>query len=179
MIRKFFLPHLGNRSKSDPCSYELFCLESHILSFPKVLQIPPESLCITGQNFMNQTSYCEPAVQSYIQEISRLLRKRMLFFFFRIDPFWTHSYPEVPSPHSHTRLLYYHFDISEAVSFIHVTDYNFGWLFQLRCTWYVKEVCLILRPFGEDQIPNSRCVMKMNKFLDCSTPYSLWFLVNF
>src|SRR5215471_6641716 len=31
------------RSKSDPCSYELFCLESHILSFPKVLQIPPES----------------------------------------------------------------------------------------------------------------------------------------
>ena len=27
-------------------SYELFCLESHILSFPKVLQIPPESPCI-------------------------------------------------------------------------------------------------------------------------------------
>ena len=33
-------------SKSDPCSYELFCLESHILSFPTVLQIPPESPCI-------------------------------------------------------------------------------------------------------------------------------------
>ena len=46
MVRIFFLPYLGNRSKSDPCSYELFCLESHILSFPKVLQIPPESLCI-------------------------------------------------------------------------------------------------------------------------------------
>ena len=44
-VRIFFL-HLGNRSKSDPCSYELFCLESHILSFPKVLQIPPESPCI-------------------------------------------------------------------------------------------------------------------------------------
>ena len=46
MIRIFFLPYLGNRSKSDPCSYELFCLESHMLSFPKVLQIPPESPCI-------------------------------------------------------------------------------------------------------------------------------------
>ena len=46
MVRIFFLPYLGNRSKSDPCSYELFCLESHILSFPKVLQIPPESPCM-------------------------------------------------------------------------------------------------------------------------------------
>ena len=45
MVRILFLPYLGNRSKSDPFSYELFCLESHILSFPKVLQIPPESLC--------------------------------------------------------------------------------------------------------------------------------------
>ena len=41
MVRIFFLPYLGNRSKLDPCSYERFCLESHILSFPKVLQIPP------------------------------------------------------------------------------------------------------------------------------------------
>jgi hypothetical protein len=47
MVR-IFLPYLGNRSKSDPCSYELFCLESHILSFPKVLQIPPETPCIYG-----------------------------------------------------------------------------------------------------------------------------------
>jgi len=46
MVRIFFLPYLGNRSKSDPCSYELFCLESHILSCPKVMQIPPELLCI-------------------------------------------------------------------------------------------------------------------------------------
>ena len=46
MVRIFFLPYLGKRSKSDPCSYELFCLESHILSFPKILQIPPESPCI-------------------------------------------------------------------------------------------------------------------------------------
>jgi len=46
MVRIFFLPYLGNHSKSDPCSYELFCLVSHILSFPKVLQIPPESPCI-------------------------------------------------------------------------------------------------------------------------------------
>ena len=46
MVRIFFLPYLGNRSKSDPCSYELFCLESHILSFPNVLQILPESPCI-------------------------------------------------------------------------------------------------------------------------------------
>jgi len=48
MVRIFFLPYLGNHSKSDPCSYALFCLESHILSFPKVLQIPPESPCIFG-----------------------------------------------------------------------------------------------------------------------------------
>ena len=46
MVRNFFLPYLGNRSKSDPCSYELFCLESRIVSFPKVLQIPRESPCI-------------------------------------------------------------------------------------------------------------------------------------
>jgi len=49
MFRIFFLPYLGNRSNSDPCSYELFCLESHILSFPKVMQIPPESPCISMQ----------------------------------------------------------------------------------------------------------------------------------
>jgi len=24
MVRIFFLPYLGNRSKSDPCSYEFF-----------------------------------------------------------------------------------------------------------------------------------------------------------
>ena len=46
MVRIFFSPYLGNRSKSDPCSYQLLFLESHILSFPKVLQIPPESPCI-------------------------------------------------------------------------------------------------------------------------------------
>ena len=46
MVCIFFLPYLGNRSKSDPCSYELFCLESHILSFHKILQIPFESLCM-------------------------------------------------------------------------------------------------------------------------------------
>ena len=46
MIRIFFLPYLDNRSISDPCSYELSCLESHILSSPTVLQIPPESPCI-------------------------------------------------------------------------------------------------------------------------------------
>ena len=31
MVRIFFLPYLGNRSKLDPCSYELFCLESHTI----------------------------------------------------------------------------------------------------------------------------------------------------
>ena len=46
MVRIFLLPYLGNRSKPDPCSYKLFCLESHIVSFSKVLQIPPESPCI-------------------------------------------------------------------------------------------------------------------------------------
>jgi hypothetical protein len=46
MVRIFVLPYLGNRSKSEPCSYEIFCLQSHIVSFPKVLQIPPESPCI-------------------------------------------------------------------------------------------------------------------------------------
>src|SRR5215471_11988597 len=51
MVRIFFLPYLGNRSKSDPYSYELFCLESHILSFPKLFQIPPESSCIMDEIF--------------------------------------------------------------------------------------------------------------------------------
>ena len=51
MVRIFLLPYLGNLSKSDPCSYERFCLESYILSFPKVLQIPPELPCITGEIF--------------------------------------------------------------------------------------------------------------------------------
>ena len=45
-VSSFYHISVGNRSKSDPCSYELFCLESHVLSFPKVLQIPPESPCI-------------------------------------------------------------------------------------------------------------------------------------
>ena len=49
MVRIFFLPCLGKRSKSDSCSYELFCLESHIISFLKVFQIPPESPCITEE----------------------------------------------------------------------------------------------------------------------------------
>ena len=40
-----------NRSKSDPCSYELFCLESLILSFSKVMQIPPESPCMYISKF--------------------------------------------------------------------------------------------------------------------------------
>ena len=52
-ILVFILPYLGNRSKSDPCSHKLFCLESHILSFPKVLQIPPESPCICYITFLN------------------------------------------------------------------------------------------------------------------------------
>ena len=46
MVCIFFLPYLGKRSKSDPGSYELFCLQSPILSFPKVLQISSESPCI-------------------------------------------------------------------------------------------------------------------------------------
>ena len=53
MVRIFFLPYLSNHSKSDPCSHQLFCLESHILSFPKVLQIPPESPCMLIQSNEN------------------------------------------------------------------------------------------------------------------------------
>jgi len=56
MIRIFFLPYLDNLSKSDPCSYEVFCLESHILSFPKVLQIPPGSLCISKCNVQSKST---------------------------------------------------------------------------------------------------------------------------
>ena len=40
MVCIVFLPYLGNRSKLDPCSYELFCYH-----FPKYWQIPPESPC--------------------------------------------------------------------------------------------------------------------------------------
>ena len=57
---------------------------------------------VTVQNFMNQTANWETTVQSDIHEFARLLRIRMLSFILRIDRFWTHSYPEVPSPHSHT-----------------------------------------------------------------------------
>src|SRR5215510_5075068 len=57
MVRIFFLPYLGNRSKSDPYSYTLFCLESHILSFTKLLQIPPESAC---SYTMQRTSHTKP-----------------------------------------------------------------------------------------------------------------------
>jgi hypothetical protein len=46
MVRISFYHNLDNRSISDPYTYALFCLQSHILSFPKVLQIPPESSCI-------------------------------------------------------------------------------------------------------------------------------------
>jgi len=64
LVRIFFLPYLSNRSKSDPCPYVLFCLESHILSFPKVLQIPPESLCICTAlgNLREKDSLKEPRV---------------------------------------------------------------------------------------------------------------------
>jgi len=39
-----------NRLKSDTRLYELFCVESHILSFPEVSQIPPESPCMKEFN---------------------------------------------------------------------------------------------------------------------------------
>ena len=58
MVRIFFLPYLANRSKSDPCSYELYGLESYILSFPKVLQIPPESPCILVIFFLCLFLFC-------------------------------------------------------------------------------------------------------------------------
>ena len=71
MVRIFFLPYLGNRSKSDPCSYELFCLESHILSFPKVLQIPPESPCIYCRFLLNHSVYrsYNDIVSPYVLEL--------------------------------------------------------------------------------------------------------------
>jgi hypothetical protein len=58
---RFLLNHhnLGNRSKLDPCSYELFCLESHILSFPKVLQILPESPCICIRHLFWNFLFCD------------------------------------------------------------------------------------------------------------------------
>jgi hypothetical protein len=117
--------------------YETHVLCSVKIEWPESIaggNILSEDVCsnITVQNFMNHPAYCEPTIQSDIQDIVRLLGKRMIFFIFRIDRFWAHSYPEVPRPHSHTRLLYYHFDISKTISFIHISDYNFGWIFQLR-----------------------------------------------
>ena len=53
-----FYHYLGNRLKSDSCSYELFCLESHILSFSKVLQIPPESPCMKTTNLLRFIDVC-------------------------------------------------------------------------------------------------------------------------
>ena len=62
MVRIFFLPYLGNCSKSDPCSYELFCLELHILSFPKVLQIPSESPCMCVTKNVNVFEMWSPKI---------------------------------------------------------------------------------------------------------------------
>jgi len=88
MVRIFFLPYLGNRSKSDPCSYERFCLESHILSFHKVLQIPPESLCMeincVGFVFGNRCTYWQNLVAwgfiSSFMLIYRLVCQNGLYF---------------------------------------------------------------------------------------------------
>ena len=88
MVRIFLLPYLGNRSKLDPCSYELFCLESHILSFPKVMQIPPESPCIIHFNPLKSiclripqdaVSYC-PIILSYVQASLSFTRKELFRF---------------------------------------------------------------------------------------------------
>ena len=64
------VPYLGNRSKSDPCSYELFCLESHTLSFPKVLQIPPELPCISH--------VLSSVVKSQFDIISKVLKRNWI-----------------------------------------------------------------------------------------------------
>ena len=47
IVRILFLPYFGNRSKSDPCSYELFCLESHII----ISEIIADSSWITLYTF--------------------------------------------------------------------------------------------------------------------------------
>ena len=77
MFRIFLLPYLGNRSKSDPCSYELFCLESHILSFPKVLQIPSESPSIREAKELEE------------KIISRILWRCYIFFTIKANPVFT------------------------------------------------------------------------------------------
>ena len=54
---------LGNDSMCDSkqkSSYEHFCLQSHILSFPKVLQIPPESPCIFKQGIKKKQYHYNP-----------------------------------------------------------------------------------------------------------------------
>jgi len=58
--------------------YELFCLESLILSFPKVVQIPPESPCIlvtpmsntTALNFTAQTDPTDETPHSAVYRVA-------------------------------------------------------------------------------------------------------------
>ena len=87
MVRIFFLPYFGNLSKSDPCSYELFCLESHILSFPKILQIPRESPCRMETSWnpnsntleLDQPQYDRPAVCVITQKNSFTMKTSLSF----------------------------------------------------------------------------------------------------
>ena len=69
MVCIFFSPYLGNRSKSGPCSYELLCLASHILSFPKVLQIPPESPCILLRRIKEFLAKSLYVIKMYTQDV--------------------------------------------------------------------------------------------------------------
>ena len=89
MVRIFFLPYLGNRSKSDPCSYELFCLESHILSFPKVLHISPESPCIYA--IYNTTHFNKNLSTAELREsfLCPIFFKRQLFVLKHINENYT------------------------------------------------------------------------------------------
>jgi len=79
-------PKLRNRRKSYTCLYELFCLESHILSFPKVSQIPPESPCICIPGVFHATEednaawLCESVTVAFIS----LLKLKFLAYLLNV-----------------------------------------------------------------------------------------------
>jgi hypothetical protein len=129
------------------------------------------------KNFMNHTVYWEPTDQSDIKKKCPPLTEPNAVFCFQnrpfLDPFlnWstqpTFKHPIAILPSWYLWSSLFHSRVTLQL-----------WL-HFSTPLCVREVGIILRPFGKYQIPNSRCVMKikikfMNMFLDGSTPYSLW-----
>ena len=123
MVRIFFLPYLGNCSKSDPCSYELFCLESHILSFPKVLQIPPESPCMFAASASSRFSKPKPKSFRWIPA----LRIRIINYTAKFNLGLQSTQVTAPLPVPHPTQRHSHLASLEVCELKFAFVRNFGW----------------------------------------------------